>query len=216
MSILTRKFNQIKKEENKIRSIDLVKQINLFRKQEAEILEKDLSKVKEVRNYDFDKKISKYNKVVEKIDKRKISFISYFDSMNRKRKTYLLTKHEAMIFAAGESDLIKAMVISHMENIELELKIALSSTEHTKETHDKLYDVIKEHKFDSVNSEYSKINTFINMSTCKILGLNQKELTKKDMTPKQLEIRAEIEEKWIKYYKGKKSGIKAKIEKELI
>ena len=56
MSMLLRKFSQIKKEENKVRSIDLVNWINEVRKEE-----KINSKV----NYaDFNRKIKKYNEAI--------------------------------------------------------------------------------------------------------------------------------------------------------
>ncbi len=81
MSMLLRKFSQIKKEENKVRSIDLVNWINEVRKEE------DIKS--KLRNNDFHTKIEKYNKVMEERDMRKISHIFYEDSMNRKQKTYL-------------------------------------------------------------------------------------------------------------------------------
>jgi hypothetical protein len=135
--------------------------------------------------------------------------------MNRKQKTFLLSKHEAMIFAASESDIVKAMVIQYMDNLEFEFKIAEASLIHTKETHDKLFEKIKEHS-DEANKEFSKINSFINMTVAKKFGIKQGELSKKSMNPEQLEFRAEVEEKWIELYKGKKSGIKAIIESELL
>ncbi len=144
MSMLLRKFSQIKKEENKVRSIDLVNWINEVRKEE--------SIKSKLRNNDFHTKIEKYNKVMEERDMRKISHIFYEDSMNRKQKAYLLSKHEAMIFASTESDIVKAMIIQYMDNLEFELNIAIASKEQTKLTNKGLYDLIKEHKLDKQNA----------------------------------------------------------------
>ena len=208
MSMLLRKFSQIKKEENKVRSIDLVNWINEVRKEE------DIKS--KLRNNDFHTKIEKYNKVMEERDMRKISHIFYEDSMNRKQKAYLLSKHEAMIFASTESDIVKAMIIQYMDNLEFELNIAIASKEQTKLTNKGLYDLIKEHKLDKVNSEYAKINSFINMTVAKKFGIKQGELKKENMSTEQLEFRALVESKWLEYYQGKKSGIKAKIEEDLL
>ena len=208
MSLLLRKFNQIKKEENKVRSIDLVNWINEVRKEEG--------MKSKLRNNDFHTKIEKYNKVMEERDMRKISHIFYEDSMNRKQKAYLLSKHEAMIFSATESDIVKAMIIQYMDNLEFELNIAIASKEQTKLTHEGLYDLIKEHKLDKVNSEYAKINNFINMTTDLKFGFKQGTLKKETMNTEQLEFRALVEIKWLEYYQGKKSGIKARIESELV
>ena len=208
MSMLLRKFSQIKKEENKVRSIDLVNWINEVRKEE------DIKS--KLRNNDFHTKIEKYNKVMEERDMRKISHIFYEDSMNRKQKAYLLSKHEAMIFASTESDIVKAMVIQYMDNLEFELNIAIASKEQTKLTNKGLYDLIKEHKLDKVNSEYAKINSFINMTVAKKFNIKQGELKKETMNTEQLEFRALVESKWLEYYQGKKSGIKARIESEVL
>ncbi len=207
MSIL-RNFAQITKEENKVRSIDLVNWINEVRKEEG---------IKSVlRTNDFHAKIESYNQLMQSRDMRKIPHIFYEDTMNRKQKTYLLSKHEAMIFAATESNIVKAMVIQYMDNLEFELKIAVASKEHTKSTNKTLVEVVKEYKPDEVNSEMAKINSFINMTVAKKYGLKQNVLCKENMTSEQLEFRAEIEDKWIVLYKGKKSGIKKNVEKEVL
>ena len=208
MSMLLRKFSQIKKEENKVRSIDLVNWINEVRKEE------DIKS--KLRNNDFHTKIEKYNKVMEERDMRKISHIFYEDSMNRKQKAYLLSKHEAMIFASTESDIVKAMIIQYMDNLEFEFNIVIASKEQTKLIQDGLYDLIKEYKLDKVNSEYAKINSFINMTVAKKFGIKQGELKKENMSTEQLEFRALVESKWLELYQGKKSGIKAKIEEDLL
>ena len=208
MSFLLRKFSQIKKEENKVRLTDLVDWINEVRKEEG-----ITSKV----NYgDFNRKIKKYNEAISKKGLRKISSTFYIDSWNRKQKTYLLSKHEAMIFASTESNIVKAMVIQYMDNLEFELNIVIASKEQTKLTHEGLYDLIKEHKLDKVNSEYAKINNFINMTTDLKFGFKQGTLKKETMNTEQLEFRALVEIKWLEYYQGKKSGIKARIESELV
>ena len=76
MSMLLRKFSQIKKEENKVRLTDLVDWINEVRKEEG-----INSKV----NYaDFNRKIKKYNEAISERGLRKISSTFYVDSWNRK------------------------------------------------------------------------------------------------------------------------------------
>lgn len=64
-----------------------------------------------------------------------------------------------------------------------------------------------------LNDKIKKYNKVMNEKDMpKIRSISYKD----SMNRKQLELRAEVEEKWIEYYRGKKSGIKARIESELI
>ena len=161
-------------------------------------------------------KIDKYNQEVNELNLKPVEIGNYEDAKGEKRKCYLLTKHEALIFASAENNIIKAWVIQHMDNLEIEYEIAIASKEQTKLTHEGLYDLIKEHKLDKVNSEYAKINNFINMTTDLKFGFKQGTLKKETMNTEQLEFRALVEIKWLEYYQGKKSGIKARIEREVL
>lgn len=78
-------MNLIKQEKNKITTLELLEQINFFRKDiegKAELLHKDLLKI--VRN-EFE----------EEIDEGKISPISYKDSLNREKPMFELTLSQA-------------------------------------------------------------------------------------------------------------------------
>ena len=208
MSLLLRKFNQIKKEQNKVNSLVLTDWINEFREKQGiktKFLHKNLLA-----------KIDKYNQEVNELNLKPVEIGNYEDAKGEKRKCYLLTKHEALIFASAENNIIKAWVIQHMDNLEIEYEIAIASKEQTKLTHEGLYDLIKEHKLDKVNSEYAKINNFINMTTDLKFGFKQGTLKKETMNTEQLEFRALVEIKWLEYYQGKKSGIKARIEREVL
>ena len=207
MSLLLRKFGQIKKEENKARSIEVTDWINEFREKQG-IKTKLLHK-------NFLSKIDKYNKEVNELNLKPVEVGSYKDIKGEKRKCYLLTKHEALIFASAENNIIKAMLIQYMDNLEMEFNIAVNSVSHTKEMLDKLYETVKEYH-EEPSKEYSKINSFINMTVAKKFGIKQGTLSKENMDSEQLEFRAEVEQVWIDNYKGKKSGIKKLAEDKLL
>ncbi|MBF0747152.1 phage antirepressor Ant, partial [Gemella sp. 19428wG2_WT2a] len=106
-------MNLIKQEKNKITTLELLEQINFFRKDiegKAELLHKDLLKI--VRN-EFE----------EEIDEGKISPISYKDSLNRERPMFDLTLSQAKQVLVRESKAVRKAVIKYIEELEEKLKV---------------------------------------------------------------------------------------------
>ena len=194
-------------------SLQLVEEINKIRKFEESKTGKKRAKLQ---HKTLLEKLKDYNLVAEEIGEQKILLTYYTDLQNKKQPKYSLTESQARIFIADESIVGKIMLSKFIDNLFIENEILKSSVEQTKLTHEKLYDLIKEYKLDKVNSEYAKINSFINMTVAKKFNIKQGELKKESMTTEQLEFRAIVENKWSEYYNGKKSGIKAKIESEVL
>ena len=193
-------------------SLQLVDEINRIRKFEEEKTGKKRAVLK---HGDFIKKLKEYNLVAEEIGEGKISFTSYKDLQNKKQPKYLFTESQARIFIADESIVGKIMLSKFIDSLFVENEFLKFSIEHTKNTHDKLFELVKNHS-DEPSKEFSKINRFINMTVDKRFGLKQGTLNKDNMNSEQLEFRALVEDKWTELYQGKKSGIKSKIEKDLL
>ena len=98
--------------KNTITSLELLKQINLFRKQEgnrAELQHKTLLEI--IRDEFF-----------EEIDEQKILLISYRDSMNREKPMFELTTAQAKQVLVRESKFVRKRVIHYIEELENRLK----------------------------------------------------------------------------------------------
>lgn len=193
-------------------SLQLVEEINKIRKFEESKTKKKRAVLK---HNDFIKKIREYNEVAKELDEGIISHNYYKDSLNRKQEKFLFTESQARIFIADESVVGKIMLSKYINNLFVENEFLKFSIEHTKSTHDKLFESIKNHS-DEPSKEFGKINRFINMTVDKKFGLKQGTLNKENMNSEQLEFRALVEDKWSELYRGKKGGIKSKIETELL
>ncbi|MFA6878384.1 MAG: hypothetical protein WCQ76_05740 [Fusobacterium sp.] len=205
MGILSRSLQQIKKEEGKIRSIDLVKQINIFREREGSNPNK--------RHDHFVRNIKEYNKVADKLGVPKIGETSYIDRWNRKQKCYLLSEIQSKMFMAKESYAVQIMVEKEFESLLLEVALSRESINHTKITLDALKEIIEELGFDK--NKYARFNKEIN----DLVGLkfNKTNLKKDDMNTNELEFRAEVEEVYVESLRKSKKhgGTKAKVKKLL-
>ncbi len=193
-------------------SLQLVDEINKIRKFEEEKTGKKRAVLK---HNDFVKKIRKYNEIAKELDDGLISNNYYKDILNRRQEKFLFTESQARIFIADESIVGKIMLTKFINTLFVENEFLKFSIEHTKNTHDKLFESVKSHS-DKPSKEFSKINRFINMTVDKRFGLKQGTLNKDNMNSEQLEFRALVEDKWTELYKGKKGGIKAKIETDLL
>lgn len=193
-------------------SLQLVEEINKIRKFEESKTGKKRAILK---HNDFIKKIREYNEVAKELDEGIISHNYYKDSLNRKQEKFLFTESQARIFIADESVVGKIMLSKYINNLFVENEFLKFSIEHTKNTHDKLFESIKNYS-DEPSKEFSKINRFINMTVDKRFGLKQGTLNKDNMNSEQLEFRALVEDKWTELYRGKKGGIKSKIESEVL
>ena len=193
-------------------SLQLVEEINKIRKFEEEKTGKKRAVLK---HNDFVKKIREYNEIAKELDEGLISHNYYKDILNRRQEKFLFTESQARIFIADESIVGKIMLTKFINTLFVENEFLKFSIEHTKNTHDKLFESVKSHS-DEPSKEFSKINRFINMTVDKRFGLKQGTLNKDNMNSEQLEFRALVEDKWTELYKGKKGGIKAKIESEVL
>ena len=202
MGYLLRKMKQIKKEGNKIKSIDLVKEINIWREKENK---------PKIEHYIFRRKIEEYNKDLKNagLDTDKIHGIFYNDNMNRKQKCYLLSESQAMVFMSKESSIVTAMLIRYMDNLKFESEVVSASIEHTKETHDKIKELIEQLNWSS--KKYMMLNREINDLVAEWFEVDS--LRKYEMNTYQLDFRAKVEDLYIKSIMETKkhSGTKAEV-----
>lgn len=193
-------------------SLQLVDEINRIRRFEEEKTGKRRAKLQ---HKTLLEKIKDYNLVAEEIGEQKILLTYYKDLQNKKQPKYSFTESQARVFIADESMIGKIYLSKFIDNLFVENELLKFSVEHTKNTHNRLFEKVKTHN-DEPSKEFSKINNFINMTVAKKFGIKQSELKKESMTTEQLEFRALVEDKWTELYQGKKSGIKAVIESELL
>lgn len=123
---------------------------------------------------------------------------------------YDIDEETALIFMSSESMYVKHFVIKTMKAMKEEIKslkqIVRESISHTKSFHER----IKESQADGKNY-YSRINKWIN----EYIGVKKKE----DSSVDELELRAELENKYVKWLKnnnGKLKGAKDYIEGDKI
>ena len=90
-----------------VTSRELLEQINMFREQE---------KKSKMRHFDLLKIIER--EFQEEINERKISFIEYTDSRQRKQKAYNLTFSQAKQVLLKESPTVRKAVIKYIEKLE--------------------------------------------------------------------------------------------------
>lgn len=98
--------------KDRITSLELLDQINIFRKQEgnrAELQHKDLLKI--IRN-EFE----------EEINEGKISLVEYKDKKGELRPMYILTYNQAKQVLLRESKFVRRAVIHYVERLEEELQ----------------------------------------------------------------------------------------------
>lgn len=98
--------------KDRITSLELLDQINIFRKQEgnrAELQHKDLLKI--IRN-EFE----------EEINEGKISMVEYKDKKGELRPMYILTYNQAKQVLLRESKFVRRAVIHYVERLEEELQ----------------------------------------------------------------------------------------------
>lgn len=104
----------IKLEKDKISSLEILEQINLFRGKEgnrAKLQHKDLLEI--IRN-EFE----------EEMGQRKISPTSYKDQWNREQPLFNLTLNQAKQILIRESKFVRRAIIHYIENLENKLKLS--------------------------------------------------------------------------------------------
>lgn len=97
---------------DRITSLELVKQINLFREQEGNRSELHHKTMLDIIRDEFD----------DEIDKQKILPISYKDSMNREKPMFELSLSQAKQILVRESKFVRKAVISYIEKLENALR----------------------------------------------------------------------------------------------
>lgn len=98
--------------KNTITSLEILEQINLFRKQEGNRAELQHKTLLEIIRDEFS----------EEIDEQKILLISYKDSMNREKPMFELTTAQAKQVLVRESKFVRKAVIHYIEELENRLK----------------------------------------------------------------------------------------------
>lgn len=104
-------MNKLINKDN-ITTLELLKQINIFREQEGNRAE--------LQHYDLLKVVR--DEFSEEIDDGKISSISYKDSMNREKPMYILTLNQAKQILVRESKFVRKAMIHYIEELEKQLQ----------------------------------------------------------------------------------------------
>lgn len=104
--------------KNMITSLELLKQINIFRKQEGNRAELQHKTLLEIIRDEFS----------EEIDEQKILLISYKDSMNREKPMFNLTPAQAKQVLVRESKFVRKAVIHYIEELEERLSVKAPTT----------------------------------------------------------------------------------------
>ena len=104
--------------KNMITSLELLKQINIFRKQEGNRAELQHKTLLEIIRDEFS----------EEIDEQKILLISYKDSMNREKPMFNLTPAQAKQVLVRESKFVRKAVIHYIEELEERLSVKVPTT----------------------------------------------------------------------------------------
>lgn len=133
--------------KDRITSLELLDQINIFRKQEgnrAELQHKDLLKI--IRN-EFE----------EEINEGKISLVEYKDKKGELRPMYILTYNQAKQVLLRESKFVRRAVIHYVERLEEELqKDFIEKYERQLLGFDKLVKRNEELEYNNGNGKYYK------------------------------------------------------------
>lgn len=135
-----------------ITSLELVEQINFFRKQEG--------RKTETQHYDLLKIIR--NEFDEEINEGKISVDTYKDKKGEERPMYILTLNQAKQVLMRESVAVRRAVIKYIEHLEKQLEN--SDTKHLKEQSKQMEDL--ENRIEALEKGYkqTQINDFITVS----------------------------------------------------
>ena len=133
--------------KDRITSLELLDQINIFRKQEgnrAELQHKDLLKI--IRN-EFE----------EEINEGKISLVEYKDKKGELRPMYILTYNQAKQVLLRESKFVRRAVIHYVERLEEELqKDFIEKYERQRLGFDELVKRNEELEYNNGNGKYYK------------------------------------------------------------
>lgn len=135
-----------------ITSLELLEQINFFRKQEG--------RKTETQHYDLLKIIR--NEFDEEINEGKISVDTYKDKKGEERPMYILTLNQAKQVLMRESVAVRRAVIKYIEHLEKQLEN--SDTKHLKEQSKQMEDL--ESRIEALEKGYkqTQINDFITVS----------------------------------------------------
>ena len=98
--------------QDQITSLELVKQINLFREQESNRTELEHKNLLAIIRDEFE----------EEINRLKIQPINYVDNRNRKQPMFILTISQAKQVLLRESKFVRKAIISYLEQLEEKLK----------------------------------------------------------------------------------------------
>lgn len=98
--------------KDSITTLELLKQINIFREQEGNRVELKHKSLLDIVRDEFE----------EEINEQKILPISYKDSMNREKPMYILTLNQAKQILVRESKFVRKAMIHYIEELEKQLQ----------------------------------------------------------------------------------------------
>ena len=135
-----------------ITSLELVEQINFFRKQEGRKTETQHKTLLEIIRNEFE----------EEINEQKILPVTYTDKKGEERPMYILTLNQAKQVLMRESVAVRRAVIKYIEHLEKQLEN--SDTKHLKEQSKQMEDL--ENRIEALEKGYkqTQINDFITVS----------------------------------------------------
>lgn len=135
-----------------ITSLELLEQINFFRKQEGRKTETQHKTLLEIIRNEFE----------EEINEQKILPVTYTDKKGEERPMYILTLNQAKQVLMRESVAVRRAVIKYIEHLEKQLEN--SDTKHLKEQSKQMEDL--ESRIEALEKGYkqTQINDFITVS----------------------------------------------------
>lgn len=166
-------FNEIELgEEGRIKSIDLIKIINHFRKLEEETGGK---KYRELKHKDFMKKIRKETETLNLLgldDGRNFSLVKYTDQKGEERPCYSLNRDGMMEMLNSESVFCRHKTIEYINKLEEKVKELKEDNEFLIETNEQLYSIavseeeLKERQYEADKVKYGWRNLKIVLNGC--------------------------------------------------
>lgn len=106
------------RDKNRITSLELLEQINIFRKKESrsELQHKDLLKI--IREEFFEEIGERKISPTSELDNNKIYEVTYKDQWNRKQPMFILTLSQAKQVLTRESKTVRKAVFKYIDELE--------------------------------------------------------------------------------------------------
>lgn len=202
------KLQDLTTKDLKITSLEILEQINFFRKKERE-------EEKTHSTNSFSEKKNRLNQDMQhtslmrlirdefdvEISRQEILLSEYENERGRKYPMFILTNNQAKQILLRESKFVRRAVIQYIENLEKELEVLKLSTGTKKkqiEAMELLYKFLPElEKTEAIS--YIKANSVVNKITSNIHGF-PKMLKKDEMSPIMILTRDKVLDEYVKLY----------------